>query len=54
MWPTIIDLKLYLADAIHTFKWVKIIQIWQNKGHRFRNLADWSHVSALRCLKADM
>ena len=23
-------LKLCLADAIHNFKWVKIIQIWQN------------------------
>ena len=25
-------LKLCLADAIHNFKWVKIIQIWQNEG----------------------
>ena len=25
-------LKLCLADAIHNFKWVKIIQIWQNGG----------------------
>ena len=24
-------LKLCLADAIHNFKWVKIIQIWQNE-----------------------
>ena len=23
-------LKLCLADAIHNFKWVKIIQIWLN------------------------
>ena len=23
--------KLCLADAIHNFKWVKIIQIWQNE-----------------------
>ena len=33
-------LKLCLADAIHNFKWVKIIQIWQNGGQRFSNLAD--------------
>ena len=25
-------LKLCLADAIHHFKWVKIIQIWKNGG----------------------
>ena len=25
-------LKLCLADAIHNFKWVKIIHIWQNEG----------------------
>ena len=25
-------LTLCLADAIHNFKWVKIIQIWQNGG----------------------
>ena len=23
-------LNLWLADATHNFKWVKIIQIWQN------------------------
>ena len=34
-------LKLCLADAIHNFKWVKIIQIWQNGGQLFSNLADW-------------
>ena len=28
-------LKLCLADAIHHFKWVKIIQIWQNAGQLF-------------------
>ena len=28
-------LKLCLADAIHNFKWVKIIQIWQNGGQQF-------------------
>ena len=32
---------LCLADAIHTFKWVKIIQIWQNGGQLFSNIADW-------------
>ena len=25
-------LKLFLADAIHNFKWVKITQIWQTGG----------------------
>ena len=30
-------LKLCLADAIHNFKWVKIIQIWQNGGQLFRD-----------------
>ena len=33
-------LKLCLADAIHNFKWVKIIQIWQNGGQNISNLAD--------------
>ena len=28
-------LKLGLADAIHNFKWVKIIQIRQNGGQLF-------------------
>ena len=28
-------LNLCLADAIHNFKWVKIIQIWQNGGPLF-------------------
>ena len=35
-------LKLCLADAIHNFKWVKIIQILQNGVEGFWNLADWS------------
>ena len=30
-------LTLCLADAIHNFKWVKIIQIWQNGGQLFSN-----------------
>ena len=33
-------LKLCLADAIHNFKWVKIIHIWQNGGQLFSNLAE--------------
>ena len=32
-------LKLCLADAIHNFKWVKIIQIWQNGSQQISNLA---------------
>ena len=30
---------LCLADAIHNFKWVKIIKIWQNGGQLFSNIA---------------
>ena len=44
-------LKLCLADAIHNFKWVKIIQIWQNEGQLFSNRADWCHIMALTCLR---
>ena len=44
-------LKLCLADAIHNFKWVKIIQIWQNEGQLFSNIADWCHILSLTCLK---
>ena len=32
---TTASLKLCLSDAIHNFKWVKIIQIWQNGGKLF-------------------
>ena len=32
-------MKLCLADAIHNFKWVKIIQIWQNGGQLFPNIS---------------
>ena len=39
---------LCLADAIHNFKWVKIIQIWQNGGQLFLNIADWCHISSLK------
>ena len=45
-------LKLCLADAIHNFKWVKIIQIWQNGGQLFLNIADWCHILYLTCLKS--
>ena len=46
-------LKLCLADAIHNFKWVKIIQIWQNGGQLFLNLAGWCHILSLTYLKCD-
>ena len=42
---------LCLADAIHNFKWVKSMQIWQNGDQLFSNRADWSHIMALTCLK---
>ena len=44
-------LKLCLADAIHNFKWVKIIQIWQNRVQLFLNIAVWFHILSLTCLK---
>ena len=31
---------LCLADAIHNFKWVHIIQIWQDGGQKISNLAE--------------
>ena len=43
-------LKLCLADAIHNFKWVKIIQIWQYGGQLFSNIADWCDVLFSTCL----
>ena len=43
-------LKLCLADAIHNFKWVKIIQIWQNGGQLFSNIADLCHILSLTCV----
>ena len=44
-------LKLCLADAIHNFKWVKIIQIWQNGRQLFSIIADWCHILSFTCLK---
>ena len=44
-------LKLCVADAIHNFKWVKIIQIWQNGGQLFSNIADWCPILSLTCSK---
>ena len=44
-------LKLCLADAIHNFKWVKIIHIWQNGGQMFADIADWCNIFSLTCLK---
>ena len=46
-----IHLKLCLADAIHNFKWVRIIQIWQIGDQLFSNLADLCHILSLTCLK---
>ena len=47
-------MKLWHADAIHNFKWVKIILMWQQEGQWFRNLADWYHGLTLSSLKTDM
>ena len=44
-------LKLYLADAIHNFKWMKIIQIRQNGDQLFSNIADLCHNLSLTCSK---
>ena len=30
------------------------MQIWQNGGQLFSNIADWIHVLFSKCLKADM
>ena len=40
--------NLCLADAIHNFKGVKIIQIWQNRGQLFWNLAGWCDALCLK------
>ena len=32
-------------------KWVKIIQIWQNGGQLFSNIADWCRILSLTYLK---
>ena len=47
-------LKLCLADAFHSLKWVKIIQILRNGGQLFSNFADWCNVLLLKCLKSDI
>ena len=39
--------------AIHSFKWVKFIQICQNGGQLFSNLAHWCYGLFSTCLKAD-
>ena len=44
-------MKLCLADAIHKFMWVKIIQSWQNRGQLFWNFAVWCQVSSSTCRK---
>ena len=44
-------LKLCLADAIHNFKWVKIIQITQNRGQLFSNMAGWYLILSLTYLR---
>ena len=46
-------LKLCLADAIHNFKWMKIIQIWQNGGQLFSNIAGWCHILSSAYLKCN-
>ena len=42
---------LEVVDRVHNFKLVKIIQIWQNGGQLFSNIADWCHILSLTCLK---
>ena len=42
---------LCLADAIHNFKWLKIIQISQNEGQLFSNITNSCHILSLTCLK---
>ena len=42
-------MKLCLADAIHSFKWMKMISIGPNGGQSFSIPADWRLVSPLKC-----
>ena len=44
-------LEVVSPDAIHNFKWVKIIQIWQYGGQLFSNLAGWCLILSLTYLK---
>ena len=50
-WIIFTHLKLCLADAIHNLKWMEIIQIWQDGGQLFSNLAGWYHILSLTFLK---
>ena len=43
--------ELCLADAIHNFKWVKIIHIWQYGGQLLSNIAGWCYILSLTYLK---
>ena len=45
---------LCLADAIHNFKWEKIIQIWQNRGQKFQILLINGTFLSLTDLISDM
>ena len=47
-------LKLFLANAIYNFKWVKIMQVWLAEGQLTSNLADWCNVSPLKRLKTNI
>ena len=44
------NLNFHPLDAIHNFKWVKIIQIWQNGDKLFSNIADSCHILSLTWL----
>ena len=44
-------MTLMHREAIHNLKWVKIIQIWQNGGQMFSNIANWCQILSLTCLK---
>ena len=58
LWPPnylfriLTHLRLCLDDAIHNFKWVKNIQLWQNGGQRFWNFVDGFDVLSLTCPKS--
>ena len=41
------------CDAIHNFKWVKIIQISQNGGQLYSNITDWFHILSFKRFKGD-
>ena len=45
------DPQRQVSENYYKFKWVKIIQIWQNGGQLFSNLAGFCHILSVIYLK---